>query len=434
MKQFTDLGLNEPIMRVIKEKQFEVPSLIQEKSIPLILENKDVIGVSSTGSGKTLAFASGIIHNCKPKQYAQALILTPTRELAEQVAKAIKEFSKYTHLKMAIIYGGVAINPQIQKLKKADIIVGTPGRILDHLERRTIDLHDVNTLVLDEADMMLDMGFIYDVEKIISNCPKERQTLLFSATMPREIEHLTRKHMIKPTRIDAEPMVDPSKLTQLYYDVEDNKKFSLLVHLLKGEKEGLVMVFCNSRSNVDFIVKNLELNGIESMAIHGGFSQDRRSKVMDKFHSKNVYVLVCTDVAARGLDISGVSHVYNYDIHRDSKQYVHRIGRTARAGKEGKAVNILASRDHENFTRVLRDNDVNIDVQETPQLERVIIKRTEERRGGSFGGNRGGFGGNRGGPRGGNSRGRSNDRPRSQGRPGFKGPRKNKMREVRNRD
>jgi ATP-dependent RNA helicase DeaD len=434
MKQFTDLGLNEPIMRVIKEKQFEVPSLIQEKSIPLILENKDVIGVSSTGSGKTLAFASGIINNCKPKQYAQALILTPTRELAEQVAKAIKEFSKYTHLKMAIIYGGVAINPQIQKLKKADIIVGTPGRILDHLERRTIDLHDVNTLVLDEADMMLDMGFIYDVEKIISNCPKERQTLLFSATMPREIEHLTRKHMVKPTRIDAEPMVDPSKLTQIYYDVEDNKKFSLLVHLMKEEKEGLVMVFCNSRSNVDFIVKNLELNGIESMAIHGGFSQDRRTKVMDRFHSKNVYVLVCTDVAARGLDISGVSHVYNYDIPRDSKQYVHRVGRTARAGKEGKAVNILASRDHENFTRVLRDNDVNIDVQETPQLERVIIKRTEERRGGSSGGNRGGFGGNRGGSRGGNSRGRSNDRPRSQGRPGFKGPRKNKMREVRNRD
>ncbi|MBT4540790.1 DEAD/DEAH box helicase [Candidatus Woesearchaeota archaeon] len=427
-------------MRVINEKGFTEPSLIQEKAIPLIFENKDVIGVSSTGSGKTLAFAAGIIQRCTPKQYAQALILTPTRELAEQVTKVIKEFTKYTHLKTAVIYGGVAINPQIQKLKKADIVVGTPGRILDHLSRGTIDFGDVKNLVLDEADMMLDMGFIHDVEKIIRECPKERQTMLFSATMPNEILHLTKRHMVNPIRIDATPQVDPSKLSQVYYDVRDNEKFSLLVSLMKKEKEGLVMVFCNSRSNVDFVAENLKQNGIEAMAIHGGFSQDKRSRVMDKFHSKNVYVLVCTDVAGRGLDISGVSHVYNYDIPRDSKQYVHRIGRTARAGEKGQAINILASRDHDNFTRVLRDNDLRIDKEETPHLERVKIRRVESRNDHGFGGGRNNMG--RGGHRG-PSRGRSNDRGdmnrgnnkiKQHNRTGFKGSRKNNMREARVRE
>jgi ATP-dependent RNA helicase DeaD len=300
--------------------------------------------------------------------------LTPTRELAEQVAKALKKFSKYKPLEITAVYGGLSINPQISELGDADIVVGTPGRILDHLERRTIDLSNIKTLVLDEADRMLDMGFIKDVEMIIRQCPKKRQTLLFSATIYSEIAHLAKRYMNEPYEVSAEAYVDPKKLTQIYYDVPDNLKFSLLVHLLKNERAGLVMVFCNTRTNTDFVAKNLKYSGVEALAVHGGFSQEKRNRIMRQFHSAEVYVLVCTDVAARGLDIKDVSHVYNYDIPKDSREYIHRIGRTARAGKEGKAISIVASRDYENFSRVQRDNELDIKREQMPDIERVSIK------------------------------------------------------------
>ena len=378
MEYFRNLGIIEPILISIKEEKFEKPTEIQEKSIPLILEGKDVIAGSATGSGKTLAFASGIIENCEKGRGIQALILTPTRELAEQVTNALKKFSKYKPLKIAAVYGGLSINPQIKELKTADIVVGTPGRLLDHIKRRTIRLNNVKILVLDEADRMLDMGFIDDVEKIIRECPRERQTLLFSATISREISYLARKYMKGPVEVSAEQYVDPKKLTQEYYEVSDNLKFSLLVHLLKHEKSGLVMVFCNTRKNTDFVANNLKSAGINAMAIHGGFSQAKRGSVMKYFHLQKVYVLVCTDVAARGLDISGISHIYNYDIPNDSNEYIHRIGRTARAGKEGKVINVLARRDHDNFRRVMRDNKVNITKETMPDVERVKISWTEK--------------------------------------------------------
>lgn len=242
------------------------------------------------------------------------------------------------------------------------------------MERRTINLRDIKILVLDEADRMLDMGFIDSVKKIIMHCPAERQTLLFSATISEEVAYIAGKYMKNPLEVSAESYVDPSKLTQVYYDVADNLKFSLLVYLLKHEKAGLVMVFCNTRTNTDFVVNNLRHAGVDALAVHGGFSQEKRDRTMSAFHDKKVYVLVCTDVAARGLDIKGVSHIYNYDIPKDSKEYIHRIGRTARAGKEGKAVNILASRDYDNFSRVLRDNDVVIKKEETPDIARVMIR------------------------------------------------------------
>jgi len=379
METFRKLGIIEPILKSIQEEKFERPSEIQEKSIPLIIGGKDVIAQAATGSGKTLAFAAGIIKDVERGKGIQALILAPVRELAEQVSDSIKKFSKHKHLEIISVYGGVSINNQIYNLRTADVVVGTPGRILDHIGRRTIDLDNVKILVLDEADRMLDMGFKEDVEKIIWKCPRDRQTLLFSATISRDIAHLAKKYMRDPIEVSAESYVDPSKLTQFYYDVEDNQKFSMLAHLLRHEKSGLVMVFCNTQRNTDFVANNLKSAGIDALAIHGGYSQDKRSRTMQKFHAQHVSVLVCTDVAARGLDIKDVSHIYNYDIPKTSGEYIHRIGRTARAGKEGKAISILSKRDYDNFQNVIGNRDLNIERKETPHIERIFIKFRDNR-------------------------------------------------------
>ncbi|MCE8427324.1 MAG: DEAD/DEAH box helicase [Candidatus Methanoperedens sp.] len=364
-------------MKSIKDEKFDRPSEIQEKSIPLILAGKDVIAGSATGSGKTLAFGCCVIQHSEKGKGTQSLILVPTRELAEQVTQALIKFAKYRPLHIISVYGGVGINPQIRGLKTADIVVGTPGRILDHIARRTIDLRNVKTLVLDEADRMFDMGFKDDVERIILKCPVNRQTLLFSATITKDVVRLSRKHMNKPLEVSVDSFVDPKLLAQCYYDVPDNMKFSMLTHLLKHEDSNLVMVFCNTKRNTDYVAKNLRSSGIDAVAIHGGLPQGKRNNVMDMFHSGKACVLVCTDVAARGLDIQGVSHVYNYDIPRESKQYIHRIGRTARAGAEGKAINILCSKDYENFSQVLKYNDVDIREEAMPAIEKIRLKLPE---------------------------------------------------------
>ncbi len=377
MESFKNLGISEPFLASISDEKFERPSEIQEKSIPLILAGEDVIAGSATGSGKTLAFASGILQSSERGKGIQALVMTPTRELAEQVAKALVKFSKYRPLGIIAVYGGVGINQQINQLRTADVVVGTPGRILDHIGRNTIKLGKVKTLVLDEADRMFDMGFKEDVEKIIRKCPEERQTLLFSATISKEVVRVARRHMKKPLQVSVESYVDPRKLVQTYYEVGDELKFSLLVHLLKHENSGLVMVFCNTKRNTDKVAKNLRFAGIDAMAIHGGLTQGKRDNVMKRFHSGKSCVLVCTDVASRGLDIQGVSHVYNYDIPKESKQYIHRIGRTARAGAEGKAINILSSKDYDNFSNVLKYNDVEITEEAMPVLEKIAIRKPE---------------------------------------------------------
>jgi ATP-dependent RNA helicase DeaD len=401
MEGFKKLGMVQPLLRAIEEEGFRKPTKIQEKTIPLVISGKDVIAGSATGSGKTLAFGSGIIQNAEAGRGIQALVLTPTRELAQQNSDALVRFSKHKPLKIVSIYGGVSMNPQFEGLKVADVVVGTPGRILDHINRGTIDLRRVKILVLDEADRMLDMGFIEDVERIIRECPRDRQTLLFSATITWGISELARKYMKDPVKISAETYVDPNKLHQVYYDVQDNNKFSTLVHLLRNEKADLAMVFCNTRTNTDFVANNLKLNGVEAMAIHGGFTQDKRTHAMEDFHSKNIRVLVCTDVAARGLDIKGVSHVYNYDIPKDSKDYIHRAGRTARAGKDGKVINLLAQRDWDQFRRIIRDNELDLEKEEVYDVQRARIGwRNEPRDFRSRGPPRRGSGpGSRGGPR-----------------------------------
>ena len=373
MEKFAKLGLSEEVLSVLKMKGFEEPTEIQEKAIPLALAGKDIIGSSATGSGKTLAFASPIIEHLKSNGNVQALILTPTRELAEQVADSIKHFSRNKKINVFAVYGGVDIQRQIRIIRNTDVLVGTPGRILDHLQRRTLKLNEVKFLVLDEVDQMLDMGFHHDVEAIIKQCPAERQTMLFSATISDEFDYLVKKYTKNPEEISAKSFVEDSKLKQIYYDVSSNQKFSLLVHLLKKENSELAMIFCATRRNADTIADGLDDNGIKAKAIHGGIIQNKRLNILREFHNKDFNILVCTDVAARGLDIKNVTHVYNYDLPADSKDYIHRIGRTARAGENGKVINILSNRDYENFRNIQGNKSLTITPEELPSIEQIKV-------------------------------------------------------------
>ncbi len=372
MNLFEDLGLSKELESAIKNQGFDKPTLIQGKSIPNILAGKDVIGESATGSGKTLAFGCGIIEKVIPRAGIQALILTPTRELAEQVKTALKKYTE--KLNIIAVYGGVSIGPQINDLTRVEVVVATPGRLLDHLQRETINLSKLKLLVLDEVDRMLDMGFIEDVEKIIKNCPRDRQTLFFSATISDDIKRLARRYTKDPINVSGIKMVDPGKLKQVYYDVSKNMKLSLLIHLLKNESSGLVMIFCNTRRNVDFVVKALRRNNVDAIATHGGLTQNKRTRTIETFHKGKAQVLVCTDVAARGLHIDDVSHIYNYDLPKDAKDYIHRIGRTARAGEEGKVINILCDYDYDSFSRILNEyRDFSIEKVKKPYIEKIKI-------------------------------------------------------------
>ncbi|MGV8131443.1 MAG: DEAD/DEAH box helicase [Candidatus Pacearchaeota archaeon] len=377
MEKFENLGLSEDLLDAIEREGFVNPSEIQEKTIPLVLAGKDVIGSSATGSGKTLAFGAGIIDKVIPGQGIQALILTPTRELAEQVGKTLYKFSRKKGIHVSQIYGGVSMDPQVRTIRNSDIIVGTPGRLLDHLERRTLNLSKIKFLVLDEADRMLDMGFVRDVEKILKNCPVNKQTLLFTATLSQDISYMARKYMNNPVHVEAGEKVDPTKLYQIYYDVNHEQKFSLLAHLLKLEKNGVVMVFCNTRRNTDKLTRNLGMNGIRAESIHGGHSQNRRSSTLQAFHERGILILICTDVAARGLDIKDVSHVYNYDIPKTPADYVHRIGRTARAGKNGIAISFVSSGDHSEFRQIMRQVDNVVQKQPLPQFEMLQSSQSQ---------------------------------------------------------
>ncbi|MCK5037756.1 MAG: DEAD/DEAH box helicase, partial [Thermoplasmata archaeon] len=303
-----------------------------------------------------MAFGCGIIEKCTRDGGVQALVLTPTRELAKQVKEALKEITFKPRLNIIAVYGGTSISNQIKGLKRANVIVATPGRLLDHIERGTVDLSNVILLVMDEADRMFDMGFIDDVKKIIRQCPDERQTLFFSATISKEVKKLANKHMVDPKIVHAGNIVDPAKLKQITIRASKNKKFSLLTHILKKEDHPLAMVFCNTRHLSDYVETNLRSNGIKAAAIHGGLTQNARLKAIDRFNSHEVNVLVCTDVAARGLNIKNVSHVINYDLPQDPNDYIHRIGRTARAGESGQVINILTNFDKNNMKKIQWQN------------------------------------------------------------------------------
>lgn len=367
MNAFEHLHLSGQLMKAIHRLGFKEPTQIQRETIPFILKGRDVIGESATGSGKTLAFGAGIIEICEARKVIQALVLVPTRELAEQVKSDLVTFAHEKPITILPVYGGVSIGKQIEGLRKTDVVIATPGRLLDHLGRRTIDLSQVKIVVLDEADRMIDMGFINDVEKILKACPEKRQTLLFSATLYEPTKRIARRYMNDPKIVHATKMVDPTKLRQSYYQTTPKFKKELLVHFIKKEKSDLVMVFCNTRRTTDRVYKVLKQNGVKSAPIHGGLTQSNRLKTIDWFNKGKFQVLVCTDVAARGLHIEGVTHIYNYDIPKDPGDYVHRIGRTARAGKNGLVINILAPSDQKNFSRLVSAHrDFNIQRGDSP--------------------------------------------------------------------
>ncbi|MDP4012161.1 MAG: DEAD/DEAH box helicase [Candidatus Nanoarchaeia archaeon] len=364
---------------IVLEKEFEKAILdlgfsefteIQEKCIPLIQQGKDVIGLSYTGSGKTAAFGFPTLEKVKPGKGIQLLVIVPTRELCNQVAKEFKKFTKYRRTDIVEIYGGVSYNPQISQLRYADVVVGTPGRLLDHIQSGKIRLEKINTLILDEADRMFDMGFIVDIKKITARLP-ECQKLLFSATMPHAIMEIVKNYMKNPVKIKMETYVDKSKLMQHYYPTTRRTKFSLLVHTIKNDSRGLVIVFCGTRHMVDAVGKNLNKQNIKSQSLHGGMTQSKRKRVMEDFHNGKLDVLVASDVAARGLDIKNVNLIVNYDIPKTSEEYVHRIGRTARAGREGKVISLLSPEDHEHFRDVMEDRSLLIHKCETPKFEQV---------------------------------------------------------------
>jgi ATP-dependent RNA helicase DeaD len=402
---FEELKIDKRLIEKARAMGFDALTEIQAQTIVKILDGMDIVGQAETGSGKTLAFGIPMLQKIIPGKGLQAIILTPTRELCVQITDVLKDFGKEMGVKSISVYGGVGIEPQIEGVKTSEIVVGTPGRVLDHLERRTLNLSHVKFLVIDETDRMLDMGFIDDVETIIKHTPKERQTLMFSATIHWAVEEMMKKYLRDPAIVKTQSYVDAGKMQQFYYDIEyQGDKFSLLAHLLKEETPGLAIVFCATRDEAAIVAWNLRRQGINAMEIHGGMTQAKREISLDALKHERITVLVATDVAARGLDIKNVSHVYNYDVPKTAKDYIHRIGRTARAGEEGYAVTLLTSRDHDNLRRILREEEVEIQPAEMPYFKSLPFNRAVEgvgmergprgrgdfRRGGGYGGRGGG--------------------------------------------
>jgi ATP-dependent RNA helicase RhlE len=346
VSSFTELNLAQPIQRAIVAKNYTHPSPIQAEAIPHLLEGRDLIGCAQTGTGKTAAFALPILHrfHTAPKARVRgrprALILTPTRELAAQIGDNFAAYGQHLDLRHTVIFGGVGQNPQVKALANGvDIVVATPGRLLDLVQQGHISFDSVEVFVLDEADRMLDMGFAPDVKRVIARLPAKRQSLLFSATMPKPIMDIADKLLHNPVKVQVTPVSSTAdRIDQHVYHVDKKNKSKLLVHTIGSHDKGLVLVFSRTKHGSNKLVKHLDVNGIRSAAIHGNKSQTAREKALEQFRAGNIRVLVATDIAARGIDVKGISLVINYDIPNEPESYVHRIGRTARAGADGKAI------------------------------------------------------------------------------------------------
>ncbi|QBZ98787.1 DEAD/DEAH box helicase [Flavobacterium sangjuense] len=354
---FEDLSLSNSIQRAVFEEGYTSPTPIQEKAIPFILAGKDLVGCAQTGTGKTAAFAIPIIHNLhrmigssKKTKQIRCLVVTPTRELAVQIGESFDTYGKYTNLRQLTVFGGVSQVPQVDQLKKGvDILIATPGRLLDLHKQGFIDFDHLHYLVLDESDLMLDMGFINDVRKIVKLVPTNRQTLLFSATMPMAIRELADTFLNKPEYVSVTPVSSTAEIIeQQIYFVDKTDKRALLYHLIRNENLSNVLVFVRTKHGADNVVKALKKHGVNSEAIHGDKSQTARQRVLDHFKNKEISVLVATDIAARGIDIESLPYVINFDLPNIPETYVHRIGRTGRAGNGGISIS-FCSKDEEPY-------------------------------------------------------------------------------------
>ncbi len=401
--RFSDLALAEPLQRALQEKNYTIPSPIQAQSIPHLLEGRDLIGIAQTGTGKTAAFALPILHRfaAHPRRPApkrpRALILAPTRELAIQIGQSFAAYGKHLKLSHLTVFGGVNINPQIHALQRGvDILIATPGRLMDLASQRCVSFEDVEVFVLDEADRMLDMGFINDVRKIVSRLPAQRQSLLFSATMPPAIQELAASMVRHPQRVEVTPAATTvERIEQQVCHVEHGQKRAALAHFVHAHPDGLVLVFVRMKHMANKLVEQLAKDGIRAEAIHGNKSQAARQRALENFRTGRSRVLVATDIAARGIDVKGISLVLQHDLPEEPESYVHRIGRTARAGKDGKAIALCGPDERHLLRDVQRTIRQTVPVLEGLPFCSVVSAETLERdsapRSGSQGGGRFGF-------------------------------------------
>ena len=380
--RFEDLELDAKIMRAITDMGFEAASPIQGQAIPLELQGLDIIGQAQTGTGKTAAFGIPLLQKIDPKnKKPQAIILCPTRELAIQVSEEIRRLAKYMHgVKVLPIYGGQEIGRQIRSLKDGvQVIIGTPGRVMDHMRRKTVKMDQIHTVVLDEADEMLNMGFLEDMETILSALPEERQTLMFSATMPQAIQRIAANFQKDPqiVRVVKKELTVP-KVTQYYYEVKPKNKLEVMCRLLDLYDPKLSVVFCNTKKQVDELVQGLQGRGYFAEGLHGDLKQEQRDRVMRAFRTGRTDILVATDVAARGIDVDDVEAVFNYDVPQDDEYYVHRIGRTGRAGREGKAFNLVVGKEGYKLREIQRYCKTRIIPQAIPSLDDVTSIKADK--------------------------------------------------------
>ncbi|HBV99179.1 MAG: DEAD/DEAH box helicase [Peptococcaceae bacterium BICA1-7] len=375
MAAFNEIGLSEPVVRALNNMGFEEPTPIQKKAVPPGLEGRDLIGQAQTGTGKTAAFGIPLVELLHAdRDQVQGVVLAPTRELAVQVAEELNRIGHFKGIRTLPIYGGQEISRQIRALKnRPHIIVGTPGRFMDHMRRKTIRLGQVSLVVLDEADEMLNMGFIEDIETILKEVPEGRQTLLFSATMPGPIRTLAQRFMKNPEVIRVESrQVTVSSLNQSYIEVGERQKFDALCSLLDSQSPERTIIFGRTKRRVDELSEGLSKRGYSAAGIHGDMAQSQRDRVMRRFKEGTVEMLIATDVAARGLDISDVTHIYNFDIPQDSEGYVHRVGRTGRAGKEGVAVTLVTPREIGHLKNIERTTRSNIERRPVPTYKEAF--------------------------------------------------------------
>ena len=351
---FNGLGLSDSLLKTLDELGFEKPTPVQEKSIPLIIRGKDIIASAQTGTGKTAAFGLPTLDRLEPGKRIQCLILEPTRELAQQVEEALKSYSKYLDTRIGVVYGGVKYGRQRDMLEKGvDILVATPGRLLDHIGQKTISLKNVQVLILDEVDRMLDMGFLPDVSRLIKMCPKDRQTLFFSATLPNAIQTMMKWVLKDPETVEIGRNRSAAEtVTHAFYPVVEQQKYKLLIALLEKTHFESVLIFTRTKLNADLISRRLEKLNHAVAVLHSGRSQSERNAALKGFKDGKYEVLVATDIAARGLDIAGVTHVINYDVPLNAEDYVHRIGRTGRAEREGDAFTLLTEDELKNAAAI----------------------------------------------------------------------------------